>query len=64
MVPDESIGKLEEEAEAAKMLALKKALTEEEKQSIVQDAYQLKKHQETLQDLTVLPSLGLDDIQK
>lgn len=39
MLPDETVGKKEEEAEAAKMLALKKALTEDEKQTIVQDAF-------------------------
>jgi Zn-dependent M16 (insulinase) family peptidase len=48
MLPDESVGKLEEKAEFDKLNALKKALSEEEKQVLVQEAYQLKKHQETI----------------
>lgn len=41
-----------------------KALTEEERQTIVKETKALKKHQESLQDHEVLPTLTLADIPK
>lgn len=63
-VPDKEVGPREEQAEKDRLARLKKALSEQEKQTIVQDAYKLKQHQERVQDLTVLPSLSLEDIPR
>lgn len=48
--PDASVGPREEEAVKSKLNAIKAALTEDEKKSIVQEAFKLKEHQERLQD--------------
>ena len=63
-VPDQEVGPKEEAKEKKQMETLKKALSEEEKQTIVQDAFKLKQHQERVQDLSVLPSLSLKDISR
>ena len=63
-IPDQTIGAKEEQAEKKRLEMLKKSLTEGEKQALIQEALDLKKHQETVQDHAVLPSLGLSDIQR
>jgi presequence protease len=63
-IPDPDVGPKEELAEKKRLESLKKALSEEEKQTIVQDAFKLKQHQERIQDLSVLPSLSLEDISR
>jgi presequence protease len=47
-VPDQEVGPKEEAAEKRRLDALKKALTEQEKETIVQDAFKLKQHQERI----------------
>ena len=63
-IPDPEVGPKEEAAEKRRLESLKKALTDQEKETIVQDAFKLKQHQERVQDLTVLPSLSLEDIPR
>jgi Zn-dependent M16 (insulinase) family peptidase len=63
-VPDNTIGPKEEQGEKKRLELLKKNLSEQEKETIVQDAYKLKQHQERVQDLSVLPSLSLNDISR
>jgi Zn-dependent M16 (insulinase) family peptidase len=46
--PDKQIGERQDQEEASKMTMLKEALTQEEKETIVQEAFALKKHQEKL----------------
>jgi Zn-dependent M16 (insulinase) family peptidase len=46
------------------MKALKEALSEKEIKHIVAEAADLQKHQEQVQDMSVLPTLNLSDIPK
>ena len=64
LVPDETVAEKDEKAEQRRLRTLSKILTKEEKESIVQEAYSLQKHQEKLQDQAILPSLTLDDISR
>lgn len=63
-VPDSTKTEREEARVAAYLKKLEKSLSDEEKQTIIEEAKRLKLYQEKLQDHNVLPTLGLDDIQK
>jgi Zn-dependent M16 (insulinase) family peptidase len=54
----------EEAAEAKHLKTLAESLSEVEIKHIIKEAEDLKRHQETLQDHTVLPTLTLNDIPK
>jgi len=54
----------DERAESSKLNALSAALTQQEKESIVQETYQLKEYQEKPQDQSVLPTLSIRDIER
>jgi Zn-dependent M16 (insulinase) family peptidase len=62
--PDPKKAEKEEAQDKKQLAALEKALTNEEKQTIIKDTLALKKHQESLQDHEVLPTLTLADIPK
>lgn len=61
---DDKKAQKEEAAEARQMKALREALTEDEVAHIIKEAADLSRHQEQLQDHTVLPTLSLSDIPK
>lgn len=60
--PDPSARKEEEAITAARLDSIRSGLTDEDKQRLVQQARELKEAQETVEDLTVLPTLSLTDI--
>ena len=62
--PDPKKAEKEEAYYNKQLKALEKALTDQEKDTIIAETKGLQKHQETLQDHNVLPSLTLDDIPK
>jgi Zn-dependent M16 (insulinase) family peptidase len=54
----------EEATEARQMKQLRDALSEDDVAHIIKEAADLQRHQEQLQDHTVLPTLSLSDIPK
>ena len=62
--PDETKADKEEAADKANLEALNAALSDAEKQIILQETAELKRYQEKPQDHHVLPSLTLADIPK
>ena len=62
--PDESKAGREEAADKASLEALNAALTQAEKDLILQETAELKRYQEKPQDHEVLPSLSIADIPK
>ena len=60
--PDEKARREEEKSTTARLDAIRARLTAEEEQAIVRQAQELKNAQETPEDLSVLPTLGISDI--
>jgi Zn-dependent M16 (insulinase) family peptidase len=63
-IPEPSHSERAERVEKKRLEALTAALSEEDKVSILREAKSLREYQEKPQDQTVLPSLGLGDIQR
>lgn len=61
-VPDAALEERQHKAELARLAAVEARLGDAEKRRIVEDALRLKHEQEAKQDLSVLPTLELDDI--
>ena len=64
MTPDNDLILDELEAEKKSLKKIEKILTEEQKNKIIADNKALKKRQEELIDINILPTLNLDDIPK
>lgn len=62
LAPDQEMVKLSEEEELAKLARIEQSLTAEQKTTIVEDALKLAELQDAKQDLSVLPTLELEDI--
>ena len=62
--PDHSKAERDEAEDKANLEALNAALSQTEKDLIIRETADLKRHQETLQDNEVLPTLTLNDIPK
>ncbi|HEX2052592.1 MAG TPA: insulinase family protein [Actinomycetota bacterium] len=62
LAPDQEMVKLEEEQELAKLAQIEQSLTAEQKTTIVEEAMRLAELQDAKQDLSVLPTLELEDI--
>jgi presequence protease len=62
MTPDTNLSKAKEQAEADKLAAIKAKLTEQEKQNIVEQAAALEKRQNEVDDISILPKVGLEDV--
>lgn len=60
--PDQELEEAREHAEQEKLSGIASGLAEEEKQRIVEQALELKRSQETKQDVSVLPTLELSDV--
>ena len=61
---DDQKASKEEQAEAMQMKAIRAALSKDDVAHIMKEAADLQKHQEQLQDHTVLPTLSLNDIPR
>jgi len=64
MEPNANINELKEKAETQKLANIKSALNEEQKQTIVKQALDLKTRQDQEDDPTILPKVGLNDVPK
>ncbi|MDX2470282.1 MAG: insulinase family protein, partial [SAR324 cluster bacterium] len=62
--PDHEQGTRETNEETAKLAAIAKNLTEEEKKAVVERGIALEKQQEEVEDLACLPNLKISDIPK
>lgn len=62
--PDDQKAKKDEAAEIRQLQQIRAALSQDDVAHIIKEAAELKKHQEQLQDHTVLPTLSLNDIPK
>ena len=62
MKPDTELARQKEQAEKDRLATIKSALTESEKQAIVDGAEVLKQRQEMEEDLEILPKVGVEDI--
>ena len=62
MKPDTALARQKEQAEKDRLATIKSALTESEKQAIVDGAEVLKQRQEMEEDLEILPKVGVEDI--
>jgi presequence protease len=62
MVPDNLLSKKMTEDESAKLIAMKAAMTDEQKQQVISIAKQLKARQEQEDDPENLPKVGLEDV--
>lgn len=62
MTPDTELSKAKEKAEAEKLAAIKSKLTDEEKQQIIQQAAALQLRQNEVDDISILPKVGLEDV--
>ena len=62
MKPDTSLSKAKEKAEADKLAEIKAKLTDEEKQQIINQAAALEKRQNEVDDISILPKVGLEDV--
>jgi Zn-dependent M16 (insulinase) family peptidase len=60
--PDPELGQQKEQAEKERLANIKAALSEREKQQIVDEAAALKARQEMEEDLEVLPKVGIEDV--
>ena len=60
--PDAELAKDKEQAEKDRLASIKNALTQKQKQEIIDAASALKKRQEMHEDLGVLPKVGLSDV--
>lgn len=62
MTPDTNLSKAKEKAEADKLAEIKTKLTDEEKQQIISQAAALEKRQNEVDDISILPKVGLEDV--
>ncbi len=62
MSPDTRLSQAKEKAEAEKLAAIKAALTEAEKQQIIEQAAALERRQNEEDDISILPKVGLEDV--
>ena len=62
MIPDESLTQKQQLEELTMIKAVESALSQEDKERLVQEALELQKDQETVQDIDLLPTLTLNDI--
>ncbi len=60
--PDQALAAQKNKAEQAKLAEIKKALTEQEKQTIVDRSVALIKRQEQKDDESILPKVGVEDV--
>ena len=60
--PDHSLSQQKEEAELKKLQALKSTLDEEQKQAIIDRSIALIKRQEQVDDESILPKVGVEDV--
>lgn len=62
MKPDTSLSKAKEKVEADKLAKIKATLAEEEKQQIIEQAAALQQRQNEVDDISILPKVGLEDV--
>jgi len=62
MTPDTNLSKAKEKAEADKLAEIKAKLSDEEKQQIINQAAALEKRQNEVDDISILPKVGLEDV--
>ncbi|MFW2372842.1 MAG: insulinase family protein [Gammaproteobacteria bacterium] len=62
MTPDTQLSQQTEQAEKARLAAIKAGLNEKDKQNIIEQAQALQKRQQEVDDPDVLPKVGLDDV--
>jgi Zn-dependent M16 (insulinase) family peptidase len=62
MKPDAELAKKKEQAEAARLAAMKEKLSEQDKTFIVERAHKLQERQNQVDDPSILPKVGLDDV--
>ncbi len=62
MSPDTTLSQAREQAEAEKLSHIKSQLTDAEKQQIIEQAAALQARQNEIDDISVLPKVGLDDV--
>lgn len=62
LVPDTELSSQKDAAEASRLAQIKAALSDEEKQAVIEDAKALKARQESIDDDSILPKVTLNDI--
>lgn len=62
MTPDTELSKAKEKAEADKLAQIKANLSAEEKQQIIDQAVALQARQNEIDDISILPKVGLQDV--
>ena len=62
MTPDTELSKAKEKAEADKLAEIKSKLSAEEKQQIIDQAAALQTRQNEVDDISILPKVGLEDV--
>ena len=62
MTPDTELSKAKEKAEADKLADIKATLSAEEKQQIIDQAAALQVRQNEVDDISILPKVGLEDV--
>ena len=62
MKPDTSLSQAKEQAEAEKLANIKAGLSDAEKQQIVEQAAALQARQNEVDDISILPKVGLEDV--
>jgi len=62
MTPDTGLSQAKEKAEAEKLAAIKEKLSAEEKQQIIDQAAALQARQNEVDDISILPKVGLEDV--
>jgi hypothetical protein len=62
MKPDSKLSHLKEEQEKARLSKIQEKLSDDEKQQIIDNAIALKKRQEMVENLDILPKVGTEDI--
>ncbi|MDM3872005.1 insulinase family protein [Porticoccus sp. W117] len=60
--PDQQMAERKDAAEAARLAAIKAGLSDQEKQQIVERAHALEQRQHQVDDASILPKVGRDDI--
>ena len=62
LFPDPTLAQKQRQAESDKLLAIKSALSDADKQQIIQQTQQLTERQEQQDDPEILPKVGLEDV--
>ncbi len=62
MKPDTSLSQAKEQAEVDKLAKIKSQLSEQEKQQIIDQAAALQERQNEVDDISILPKVGLEDV--